>query len=277
MIAALVDAGLAFQQPSWIDLARNAFDFIAACDDPRGTAESAPRSFFPRRAAAVAGHGIGPCQHDARGSGARRGRRRSARERRLGPATIFVARRTMGGNSRSPSPRSAAGVLATAADNSRDVVIRTISTGDDAIPNANAVYACALIRMAALTGDQTWRQRADRLIAAVAPRALAQADRHAALMNALDFRLRGVEICIVGPQPQALLAAALSRAVSQQDRAGARSAKPGAERRSPLAEEVRRPRTQAAAFICAGERCSLPVTEASEIALRVREMAAGHS
>jgi hypothetical protein len=169
----------------------------------------------------------------------------------------------------------AAGVLATAADDSRDVVIRTLSTGDDAIPNANSVYACALIRMAALTGDHALRQRADRLIAAVAPRALAQPDRHAALMNALDFRLRGVEILIAGPQPQALVAAALSvpfldRTVRALD---AGTPLPSGDVR---AEQVQRTRTQAAAFVCAGEHCSLPVTEASEIALRVREMAAGH-
>src|ERR1700743_3641641 len=46
-----------------------------------------------------------------------------------------------------------AGVLATAANDARDVVIRTVSTGDDATPNANAVYATALLRMAALAGD----------------------------------------------------------------------------------------------------------------------------
>ena len=165
-------------------------------------------------------------------------------------------------------------MLATAADDSRDVVIRTLSTADDATPNANSVYASALVRMAALTGDHGLRQRADRLIAAVAPRALAAPDRHAALMNALDFRLRGVEILIAGPQPQPLVQAALdvpflNRAVRVLD---AGSVLPGDDGFAAGAVA----RTQAAAFVCAGEHCSLPITEASEIALRVREMVAGH-
>ncbi len=164
--------------------------------------------------------------------------------------------------------------MATAADDERDVVIRTLSTGDDATPNANGVYATALIRMAALSGDHKLRQRADRLIAAVAPRAMAERDRHAALMNALDFRLRGVEIQIAGPDSQALVRAALD--VPSLDGSvrvlDAGSALPPDD---VLAEQVQRTRTQAAAFVCAGERCSLPITQALRRSrLRVRDMIA---
>jgi uncharacterized protein YyaL (SSP411 family) len=274
MIAALVDAGLALHQPEWIDLARAAFDFVAgSMTRDGGGAARLGHSFrdgrlvwpgmasdyadMMRAALALAEAGTGEDANAAHG-----------------PARYLALAGQWAAILEAHHLDREAGVLATAADDSRDVVIRTLSTADEATPNANSVYACALVRMAALTGDHGLRQRADRLIAGVAPRALAEPDRHAALMNALDFRLRGVEILIAGPQPQSLVAAALSvpflnRTVRALD---ARSLLPSGD---VLAEQVQRTRAQAAAFVCAGERCSLPVTEASEIALRVQEMAAG--
>jgi hypothetical protein len=267
MIAALVDAGIVFHEQSWIGLAQSAFDFIADSMSRDDTHSRLGHSFrdgrllWPGMASDHANMMRAALALAEASSGQPSARYLAFAEQW---AAVLDARHL----------DPATGVLTTAADDSRDVVIRTISTGDDASPNANAVYASALLRMAALTGKDEWRERADRLIAAVAPRALAEPDRHAALMNALDFRLRGVEIRIVGPQPESLAQAALSipflnrtvRVIDPQN--------PAPSDESLLAEELSRPRAQAAAFICAGERCSLPITQASEIASRVRDMLA---
>src|SRR6202040_3020390 len=56
----------------------------------------------------------------------------------------------------------------TAAD-AEGLVIRPASTADEATPNHNAVAAQNLIRLALLAGNQSWREKADRLIGAIAP------------------------------------------------------------------------------------------------------------
>ena len=56
----------------------------------------------------------------------------------------------------------------TAAD-AEGLVIRPAATTDEATPNHNAVAAQNLIRLALVTGDDRWREKADRLIAAIAP------------------------------------------------------------------------------------------------------------
>jgi hypothetical protein len=274
MIAALVDAGLAFDRREWIELAKKAFDFVVesmtrdgAQPGRLGHSFREGRLLWPGMASdhanmmraalalaeASAGDDAGAAPASARYLAFAQRWAAILEAHHLDPAT---------------------GVLATAANDARDVVIRAVSTGDDATPNANAVYATALLRMAAIAGDDSLRQRADRLIAAVAPRALAEPDRHAALMNALDFRLRGVEIQIAGPEPQALLRAALAvpfldRTVRLADPLALPADEPGS-----LAEALKQKRSRAEAFVCAGERCSLPISDASQIAERIREMRA---
>ena len=272
MIAALVDAGLAFDRREWIELAKNAFDFVVRSMTRDGAEPGRLGHSFRQ------GRLLWPGMASDHANMMR--------------AALALAE-TSAADDTGPAPPSAkylalaerwaaileahhldAGVLATAANDARDVVIRTVSTGDDATPNANAVYATALLRMAAIAGDDSLRQRADRLIAAVAPRVRAEPDRHAALMNALDFRLRGVEIQIAGPEPQALLRAALAvpfldRTVRLADPMTLPADEPGS-----LAEALKQKRSHAEAFVCAGERCSLPISDASQIAERVREMRA---
>ena len=47
------------------------------------------------------------------------------------------------------------GLLCMAADDSGDVILRLTPTADDAIPNAHSVALDALLRLAALTGDES--------------------------------------------------------------------------------------------------------------------------
>jgi hypothetical protein len=88
----------------------------------------------------------------------------------------------------------------TAAD-AEGLVIRPASTADEATPNHNAVAAQNLIRLALLSGDDAWREQADRLIAGVAPHAAENLYMHMALFNAVDLRLRAAEIVVTGGAP----------------------------------------------------------------------------
>jgi uncharacterized protein YyaL (SSP411 family) len=149
----------------------------------------------------------------------------------------------------------------TAAD-AEGLVIRPAATADEATPNHNAVAAQNLVRLALLTGDDTWRQKADRLIAAVAPQAIENLYMHVALLNAVDLRLRAAEIVVTGEGAgaEALLAAA--RALPPFDRivlhAASADALPPAH---PARAQVQASRGEPLAFVCVGETCSLPVTD----------------
>jgi uncharacterized protein len=149
----------------------------------------------------------------------------------------------------------------TAAD-AEGLVIRPAATADEATPNHNAVAAQNLVRLALLTGDDTWRQKADRLIAAVAPQAIENLYMHVALLNAVDLRLRAAEIVVTGEGAgaEALLAAA--RALPPLDRivlhAASADALPPAH---PALAQVQASRGEPLAFVCVGETCSLPVTD----------------
>jgi uncharacterized protein YyaL (SSP411 family) len=148
----------------------------------------------------------------------------------------------------------------TAAD-AEGLVIRPASTADEATPNHNAVAAQNLIRLALLAGDHSWREKADRLISAIAPLVTENLYMHMALLNAVDLRLRAAEIVVTGDGEGAEAFLAAARALPALDRIvlHARSAEslPAAH---PAQEKVKAAKL-AQAFVCIGGTCSLPVTD----------------
>ena len=156
------------------------------------------------------------------------------------------------------------------ADDATDLLLRPHSTVDDATPNPNAVAAQNLLRLAGLSGDDTWRAQADRLIEGILSAANANLFGHVALLNALDLRLTGAEIVVTGAQSDALVQAALKlpfigRVVLRAPNADALPASHPARDKIAAAPG-------GAAFVCVGERCSLPVTSPEAIAEAVRAM-----
>jgi uncharacterized protein YyaL (SSP411 family) len=147
------------------------------------------------------------------------------------------------------------------ADDAEGLVVRPASTYDDAMPNPNSVSAANLVRLAVLAGDDAWRGKADRLIEGVLGAAGENLIGHAALLNALDLRLRGAEIVITGSgeRADALTAAALK--LSFLDRIVLRAPTTDHLPASHPAATKIAAAPDGAAFVCVGERCSLPVTE----------------
>jgi uncharacterized protein YyaL (SSP411 family) len=156
------------------------------------------------------------------------------------------------------------------ADDAEGLVVRPNSTLDDAIPNPNAIAAQNLIRLAVLAGDDTWREAADRLFDGILPIAAENLFGHAALLNALDLRLRAAEIIIVGEGTEPLMRAA--RALPFLDRIVLRA--PSADALSPThpARAKLAAAPAGAAFICIGETCSLPVSNPGDLAGAVTSM-----
>src|SRR4029077_6637533 len=97
------------------------------------------------------------------------------------------------------------------ADDAQGLIVRPAATSDDATPNPNAVATQNLLRLAVLSGDHSWRERADRLFDGVLASAQDNLFGHVALLNALDLRLRTAEIVVTGQgaSAEALTAAAM--------------------------------------------------------------------
>jgi hypothetical protein len=260
MMAALVNAGVILDRPGWLTLAARAFAFVAqqmVQNQRLGHSWRAGKLRFPGLASDFAAMiRAALALYEATGE-------RAYLERALawqGAFDVHYADPDTGGYYLS-------------ADDADDLLLRPHSTQDDATPNPNAVAAGNLVRLAVLSGDDRWRAQADRLIEGI----LATAERnlfgHVALLNALDLRLRGAEIVVTGSDADRLAQAALKLPFLDRIvlRAGSAAELPAAH---PAQDKIKAAAGNAA-FVCVGERCSLPVTEAGAIAGAVAAMRYG--
>jgi uncharacterized protein YyaL (SSP411 family) len=257
MIAALVNAGLLLEESEWLAMAKQAFDFIAANmtkGNRLGHSWRAGKLTFPGLASDFAAMiRAALVLYEATGE-------RTYLERALSWQRAFDAHY--------PDPDTGGYYLS--ADDADDLLLRPHSTVDDATPNHNAVAAQNLLRLAVLTGDDTWRAKADRLIEGILSTAERNLFGHIALLNALDLRLRGAEIVATGPEAERFAQAALK--LPFLDRIVLRAASAADLPAAHPAQEKLKAITASAAFVCVGERCSLPVTEPGQIAEAVKTM-----
>jgi uncharacterized protein YyaL (SSP411 family) len=262
MIAALVNAATLLDQPQWITPAVQAYEFIAEtlnyedADGNRRLAHSWRAGVMVKPGLALdyaAMMRAALALHEARNMAGLAVPRRDYLADAIAWAEAL---------DRHHLDRDT-GLLAMAADDASDVILRLAPTGDDAIPNAHPVYLSALVRLAGLTGDGKWLARADAIFAAVAPAVRANFMGHVGILNALDFRLRAAEIVTVGLRRQELYAAALGLPFSDRilldiDRLDAIPHEHPAESQVQIAGD-------AAAFVCSGGTCSLPVRAPEEL------------
>ena len=255
MIAALVNAGLALDEPLWLEMAARAFLFIdakMAHGDRLGHSWRAGKLLVPGLAsdhAAMIRAAL--ALHEATGE-------QAYLERALAwQATL----------DRHYANAENGGYFLTA-DDAVGLVVRPNSTSDDATPNPNALAAQNLIRLALFTGQHAWRDKADRLFEGMAASAGENLYAHLALLNALDLRLRGAEIVVAGEDERANELLAAARKLAFFDRVVLR-ASPALAPDHPAHDKVD-VAAQSAAFICVGETCSLPVREPDAIAEAVR-------
>jgi uncharacterized protein YyaL (SSP411 family) len=254
MIAALVNAGLAFEEPHWLEMAARAFLFVdakMAHGDRLGHSWRAGKLLIPGLAsdhAAMIRAAL--ALHEATGEHAH-----------LERALAWQA--TLDRHYANPDN----GGYFLTADDAAGLVVRPNATTDDATPNPNAVAAQNLIRLAVFTGQHAWRDKADRLFEGIAVSAGENLFAHLALLNALDLRLRAAEIVVAGEGARANDLLAAARKLPFLDRIVLR-ASPALPATHPAQEKIKAT-AQSAAFVCVGETCSLPVTEPDAIAAAV--------
>jgi len=254
MIAALVNAGLVFEEPHWLEMAARAFLFVDAKmthGDRLGHSWRADKLLVPGLAsdhAAMIRAAL--ALHEATGEHAH-----------LERALAWQA--TLDRHYANPDN----GGYFLTADDAAGLVVRPNATSDDATPNPNALAAQNLIRLAVFTGQHAWRDKADRLFEGIAAGAGENLFAHLALLNALDLRLRVAEIVVTGEGARANDLLAAARKLPFLDRIVLRASL--ALPASHPAQEKIKATAQSAAFVCVGETCSLPVSEPDAIAAAV--------
>jgi uncharacterized protein YyaL (SSP411 family) len=260
MIGALANAGALLAEGTWIEMASRAFGFIAAemaRDDRLGHSWRDGRLLFPGLASDFATMiRAALALYEATGE-------RGYLDRALA---------WQGALDRHYANPDTGGYFLTA-DDAEGLVVRPSATSDDATPNPNGIAAQNLIRLAAFTGDHAWREKADRLIEGVLGAAGENLMSHASLLNALDLRLRATEIVVTGSGPQAGALAQAALRLPLATRILLRARDPAA---LPAAHPARDKVAAAenAAFVCVGERCSLPVTAPDRLPELVQSMSA---
>ena len=159
------------------------------------------------------------------------------------------------------------------ADDAAGLVIRPQSTIDEAIPNPNALIAQNLVRLAVLSGNDAWRMKFDLMMDGILPLAAENLFVHVSPLNALDQRLRAAEIVVTGEGAAADALAHAARKLPFVDRIVLRvksaDALPAAH---PARDKIAASGGQAAAFVCVGERCSLPIHDAAALVEAVKAM-----
>jgi uncharacterized protein YyaL (SSP411 family) len=251
MIEGLVNAALVFERNEWIEMAARAFLFITARmshGDRLGHSWRAGKLLLPGLAsdhAAMTGAALALYEAtDERGYLERAEAWQATLDRHY--------------------PNRETGAYFLTADDARDLVVRPSATTDDATPNANALAARNLVRIAHFAGHQDWRDQADHLFDGILSLAGDNVFGHLALLNALDLRLRAAEIVVTGNDARAGELLAAARRLPFLDRVVLR-----ASEALPLnhpAQEKIKAAAESAAFVCVGSTCSMPVTSPEALA-----------
>ena len=250
MIAALANAGAMLHQPPWLAKAQEAFAFVErhmTRGDRLGHSWRDGRLLYPGLAsdhAAMVKAAL--ALHEATGA----------------PEYLARASQWQRALDRHYIRPDSGGYYLTA-DDAEGLIVRPDSTIDEATPNPNGIAAQNLIRLAVLTGDETWRQQADVLFDRMLPTAAQSMYLHASLANALDLRLRSIEVTAIGPQADQFAAVALE--LPFLERVVMRAARPEDLPAAHSGQALSLSDGETVALVCAGQKCSLPVTDPQQL------------
>jgi uncharacterized protein YyaL (SSP411 family) len=166
------------------------------------------------------------------------------------------------------------GCLAMTAKGADPLVVRPQPTHDDAVPNANGVFAEALVRLAQITEAEDDLNRAADTVSRLVGAAHSAPLGHTSILNALDLHLRGLSILVTGDKAQDVFETALK--VPYPDRSVRRLRPDEILDDNHPAKALAASGADAQALVCAGMRCSLPVTDPNGLKARVAEMLAAN-
>jgi len=255
MIAALAHAGLVFARPEWIALAERAFAFarehMAA---PEGRLFHSWRNGKARHPANVDDY-ANLCRAAL-----------ALYEATLEKVYLDHARQWIDVLDRHYWDGGAGGYFF-AADDTPGLIARAKTAADAAVPSGNGTLVGVLIRLAILTGDESYRERAEAIVRAFAGEVRRNFFPLATLINNAELAQKPVQIVLVGERTDAAFHAlrrAIS-AVSLPNRVVIALA-PG-ETLSPNHPAAGKSLVEGkpAAYVCDGPVCSLPIVVSQQL------------
>ncbi|HUC70662.1 MAG TPA: thioredoxin domain-containing protein [Stellaceae bacterium] len=262
MIAAMADAGIVFERPDWIATARKAFDFIrremVAAD---GRLFHSWRAGRARHPASVDDYAnlcrAGLALHEATGD-----------DDLVSQVEAWIA--ILDRHYRDP----AGGAYFFSADDTPALIARAKTASDAATPAGNGTLVGVMARLALLTGDETCRSRAEAIVATFSGELGRNFFPLATLLNNAELLALPVQVVIAG-KPADIEFDALRRAayaVSLPNRVML-TLPPG--RDLPAGHPAHGKGLvdgRAAAYVCIGPVCSLPLTDPEKLVAGLAEI-----
>ncbi len=258
-IAALVRASAVFGQPAWLDRAREAFDFIVhEMAAANGGVEHAWRLDRVTAAGLIEDQGAmaraALALHEASGD----------------PALLSTAI-ALADAARDAFGDAAGGFYTTAADAGDVPVVRPRSAADNASPSGAGLMAEVLARLYHLTGEPSWRDRAEAAMRAFSgdPQ---QMSGMPTLLAAADLLAEATTVVVAGERTNPLAAGLLRAALSAADPAVVvmRSDDAATVPAGHPAFGKTAASGSAAAFVCHGNVCGLPIMDPAALAEALR-------
>ena len=164
-----------------------------------------------------------------------------------------------------------------AADDTDDLIVRTINALDDATPNANGTMVSNLMQLYLWTGEERYRDRAEAIVRGFSGAIAKNVFSHTGLLSGVIDLLAPAHIVIVVPEGgdanalrRALADVSLPNAVVQELRAGDSRVSTSVPPNSP-AHGKTAIGGKPTAYVCIGPQCSAPVTDAAALVEAVRE------
>jgi uncharacterized protein YyaL (SSP411 family) len=252
-IAALAEAGLVFAEPGWIEAAERAFAMVVA-------RESGGRLPHAWRGDRVSAGGMLE-DYALMSDGAMALYQATGKPRYLAAAKRWAATLDV-----HFWDQNAGGYFQTA-DDAETLIVRAKSAADGAVPSGNGAMIGVLAKLALATGDGRYAERAEALAKAVSGALDRNAFGLATLLNGAEMAIGATEIVILGargaPDAEALLDEVRRRAIPTRWLTlvphGARLPEdhPAAGKTTTGG--------RATAYLCRGQVCSAPVTEAETL------------
>jgi uncharacterized protein YyaL (SSP411 family) len=158
------------------------------------------------------------------------------------------------------------------ADHSETTLTRNKEIHDGAYPSGNSIAAMNLIRLARITGETRFQEKADQIMNTFSLEVSKNPHSHAQLLSALDFALGpSSEVVIIGnPQKQdtaKMLQTLRSKFIPRKIVLFRSSAEetPEITHIARFTKDLKEKEGKATAFVCKGYVCKTPTTDASEM------------
>jgi uncharacterized protein YyaL (SSP411 family) len=258
-IAALARASVVFGQPTWLDRARQAFDFILSqMTASHGGVEHA------WRLGRVTAPGLIEDQ-------AAMARAALALHEATGDSVCLTVATRLANAAQHAFGDGSGGFYSTAAGATDVPLARPRTAADNATPAGNGMMAEVLARLYHLTGDAVWRTRAEAVLSAFSGKP-DQMTSMPTLLAAADLLGEGATVVVAGGPADPGAAALLLGAFSAADPATVvlRAADPGMLPSTHPAHGKSAGSGAAVAYVCRRNVCGLPITEPANLARALR-------